>query len=127
MRERPAAVRPLPPEGRPGSPIATAATRVSRSSVVLLGACLLALFAGLGASLGLALALIPERLDLVHIAAFNVCQMRAHAWHWQNPQRLPALLRYDFTKSPDSFVMLEVWVHNGPTLSLSQRLTWPCG
>lgn len=91
-----------------------------------LGLGLVALAAGLGAALGLALARAPERLDLVHLAVFDGCQMRSYAWHWQNPQRLPAPLRYDFTKSPDSFVALEIWVHAGPTLSLSHRLARPC-
>jgi hypothetical protein len=87
---------------------------------------LLAVFACLGTSLGLALALAPRRLDLVHVAVFDVCQMRAYGWHWQNLQRLPEPLDYDFTKSPESFVLIEVWVHSGPTLSLSRQLPLAC-
>lgn len=83
-------------------------------------------FAVIGASLGLSLALGLRRLDLVHAAVFNACAMRSYNLHWQHPQRVPQSLSYDFIKSPDSFLLIEVWVQDGPTLSLSHRLPQSC-
>lgn len=88
-------------------------------ALLVLGACL-------AASLGLTLAWASQRLDLVHAAVFNVCRMRTYAVHWQNKARLPRPLNYDFTKSPESFVLVEVWIADGPTLSFSQRLPSAC-
>ncbi len=88
-------------------------------ALVVLGACL-------AASLGLTLALTAQRLDLVHAAVFNACRMRTEAVHWQNRARLPHPVSYDFTKSPDSFVLVEVWIADGPTLSFSHRLPAAC-
>lgn len=102
------------------------AAGAGRSGLIVFSAALLAVGACLGASLGLTLALTPQRLDLFHAAVFNVCQMRSYAVHWQNTARLPQPLDYDFTKSPESFVLVEVWIADGPTLSFSQRLPSPC-
>jgi hypothetical protein len=52
--------------------------------------------------------------------------MRSYDLHWQYPQRVPQGLSYDFVKSPDSFILLEVWVKDGPTLSFGQRLPQSC-
>ncbi len=67
-----------------------------------------------------------QRMDLLHATFFNVCTMRSYDLHWQNRQRLPQALRYDFTLSPDSFVLLEMWITDGPTLSFSQRVPLSC-
>jgi hypothetical protein len=89
-------------------------------SLALLGVVLAVAPLAAGAALGL------RRLDLVHAAVFNACAMRSYDLHWQHPQRLPQNLTYDFVKSPDSFVLIEVWVQNGPTLSFSHRLPHSC-
>lgn len=87
------------------------------------------------ALLGIVLAIAPlaasavfglRRLDLVHAAVFNACAMRSYDLHWQHPQRVPQSLSYDFVKSPDSFVLIEVWVQDGPALSFSRRLPLRC-
>lgn len=80
----------------------------------------------LGASLGVSLALAPKRFDLAHAAVFNACTMHSYDLHWQHPQRVPLGLSYDFVKIRDSFVPVEVWFHDGPTLSFSQRLPQGC-
>ncbi len=90
----------------------------------MLAAC--GLFALFGASLGVSLALAPQRFDLFHASFFSACAMRSYDLHWQHPQRMPQKLSYDFVKSPDSFILLEVWVKDGPTLSFGQRLPQSC-
>lgn len=89
-------------------------------TLALLGAALAVAPLAAGAALGL------RRLDLVHAAVFNACAMRSYNLHWQHPQRVPQSLSYDFIKSPDSFLLIEVWVQDGPTLSLSHRLPQSC-
>jgi hypothetical protein len=90
--------------------------------VFVLAACL----SGLGACLGLGLALAPQRVDLFHAALFDVCTLNTYAWHWQSGERLPTTLRFDFITSPDSVMVLEIWLRDGPTLSFSQRLPHAC-
>jgi len=89
-------------------------------SLALLGLVLLA------APFVLSLAVSLRRIDLVHASVFNACAMRSYDLHWQHPQRMPQKLNYDFVKSPDSFILLEVWVKDGPTLSFGQRLPQSC-
>jgi hypothetical protein len=84
------------------------------------------LFALIGASLGVSLTLASQRFDLFHASLFNACAMRSYDLHWQYPQRVPQGLSYDFVKSPDSFVLVEVWLNDGPTFSFSQRLPQNC-
>jgi hypothetical protein len=67
-----------------------------------------------------------RRVDLFHAVVFNACALRSYDLHWQHPQRVPPGLSYDFVKIPDSFVLVEVWFHDGPTLSFSQRLPQNC-
>jgi hypothetical protein len=90
--------------------------------VFVLAVCL----SGLGACLGLGLALAPQRVDLFHAALFDVCTLNTYAWHWQSGERLPTTLRFDFITSPDSVMVLEIWLRDGPTLSFSQRLPHAC-
>jgi hypothetical protein len=99
-------------------------TSRSRPGVWLAGAAL-ALIVAAPICLGLT-AVGARRLDLVHIAFVNGCQMRSYALHWQDPARLPEPLRFDFTLSPDSLVLFELWIQDGPTLSLSQPLPLIC-
>jgi hypothetical protein len=89
--------------------------------VPLLAVCLAALSACLGLS-----AVAVQRVELFHAALFNACTLNSYALHWQNAQRLPQALRYDFTLSPDTLLILELWIADGPTLSFSQSLTLPC-
>jgi hypothetical protein len=73
-----------------------------------------------------ALAFLPRHLELVHLAYVNACAMRSYQYHWQDATRLRQTFRYDFTLSPDSFVLAEVWVIDGPVLSLSQPVPIDC-
>jgi hypothetical protein len=98
---------------------------VGRPSSCILIALALALCASSGACLGLS-ALAVQRVDLFHATLFYGCRMRSYDLHWQNPQRLPQAVHYDFTKSPDSFVLVIVWMQDGPTLNFSQRLPQRC-
>ncbi|MBI3241023.1 MAG: hypothetical protein HYZ49_01855 [Chloroflexi bacterium] len=66
-------------------------------------------------------------VDLFHLVYFDSCAMRAHQWQWQNASRHPQVLRYDFSLSPISFVLVEIWVRDGQTLMFSQRLPFTCG
>jgi hypothetical protein len=63
---------------------------------------------------------------LLHAALFDVCSLRSRAIHWQNAERLPQPLRFDFTTSPNSVIVFELWIKDGPTLSFSQRLPHAC-
>jgi hypothetical protein len=88
--------------------------------------------AGLGAALALgfaclaAAALAAPRVNLVHVAYYNSCAIRTYAYHWQNPERQPETLRYDFVNSPDSLIVLALWVDEGPSWNLSQALPLDC-
>jgi hypothetical protein len=72
------------------------------------------------------IAFIPRRVELFHIAFVNACVIRTYQYHWQDASRLQQTFRYDFTMSPDSFVMAEVWVVDGPVLSFSQNVPLRC-
>jgi ribose/xylose/arabinose/galactoside ABC-type transport system permease subunit len=98
---------------------------VGRPSSILLILAALAFFVFAGACLGLT-AVAAQRVELFHATLFSVCRMRSYDLHWQNAQRLPIPFSYDFVKSPDSFVLVEIWVADGPTLSFSQRLPLKC-
>ena len=89
--------------------------------IPILSLCL----AALGACLGLG-AVAVQRVELFHAALFNACAMRSYALHWQNRQRLPQTFRYDFTLSPDTLLVLELWITDGPTLSFSRPILLPC-
>ncbi|MEK7326554.1 MAG: hypothetical protein AAB217_14995 [Chloroflexota bacterium] len=67
------------------------------------------------------------RVDLFHLAYFDSCAMRAHQWHWQDARRHPQVFRYDFSLSPVSFVLVEIWVREGKVLKFSQSLPTNCG
>lgn len=71
-------------------------------------------------------ALAVPRINLVHVAFYNSCAIRTYAYHWQNSERQPETLRYDFVNSPDSLVMLALWVEAGPSWNLSQALPFNC-
>jgi hypothetical protein len=62
----------------------------------------------------------------MHATFFNVCTMRSYDLHWQNRQRLPQALTFDFTKSPESFMLVELWITDGPTLSFSRPVPLGC-
>jgi len=67
-----------------------------------------------------------HRVELFHFAYFNACSIHAYQYHWQNAARLRENFRYDFTLSPISFVLVEVWVIDGPILKFSQRVPIEC-
>lgn len=67
-----------------------------------------------------------RQVDLVHGVLFNSCTMRSYEYHWQNVARLPTSLRYDFSLSPDSLALLEVWVTDGPILRYRATLPVNC-
>ena len=68
-----------------------------------------------------------RRVELFHFAYFNACSMRSYQYHWQDAARLRETFRYDFTLSPVSFVLVEVWVIDGPILKFSQLVPIVCG
>lgn len=88
--------------------------------------------AGLGAALALSFAclagaaLASPRINLVHVAYYNSCAIRTYAYHWQNAERQPETLRYDFVNSPDSLIVVALWVDDGPSWNLSQALPIGC-
>jgi hypothetical protein len=88
------------------------------SLISLVAAGIVAMAAGI--------AFIPRRIELLHIAFVNACVIRTYQYHWQDATRLRQNFRYDFTMSPDSFVMAEVWVVDGPILSFSQNMPIEC-
>lgn len=87
----------------------------------LLSAIALAVFA-----LATALTFLPRRIELIHLAYVNACTMHSYQYHWQDATRLRQTFRYDFTMSPDSFVLAEVWIIDGPVLTLSQPVPIDC-
>jgi hypothetical protein len=87
---------------------------------------LLALLAVLLLACLAASALFAPRLDLIHFTLYNACAIRAYQFHWQNRQRQPEPLRYDFTNSPVSVVFVAVWVADGPALNFSRTLPLAC-
>ncbi len=68
-----------------------------------------------------------SRVELLHLAFFNHCSMHAFQYHWQDARRLRETFYYDFTLSPESFVMAEVWVIDGPVLKFSRAVPLECG
>jgi len=87
----------------------------------------LALTVGLATFACLAVAaLAAPRVNLVHLAYYNSCTIRTYAYHWQNPERQPETLRYDFVNSPDSLVVVAVWLADGPAWNLSQSIPSVC-
>lgn len=67
-----------------------------------------------------------QRIDLVHAVYFNSCSFHAYQFHWQEARRLRETFRYDFTMSPDTFVLLEIWVTDGPTFRVGRNLPVNC-
>lgn len=67
-----------------------------------------------------------QQIDLLHLAFVNSCAFRAYEFHLQDQQRYPERVSYDFTNSPDSLVVIVVWIENGPTLNLSQPIPVTC-
>jgi len=67
-----------------------------------------------------------RRVDLFHAAIFNSCDMQAYQLHWQDEARHPTTYNYDFSLSPISFVMLEIWFEDGQTLKFSRGLPLNC-
>ncbi len=91
-----------------------------------LGLAAAAVLIGLSTPLCLGLTLfVRDRVELFHLALFNACTLRTYAVHWQD-RALPTNLRFDFIKSPDSLVALELWVKDGPTISLHRPLVLGC-
>jgi hypothetical protein len=68
-----------------------------------------------------------RRVDLFHAAVFDSCAMQAYQLHWQNGERHPRTYNYDFSLSPVSFVMVEIWFEDGQTLKFSRGLALNCG
>ena len=66
-----------------------------------------------------------QRVDVFHAAYFDSCAVHAYQVHWQD-SRAPAALLYGYGASQVSFVSLEVWIANGPTVSLSKTLPTVC-
>jgi len=89
-------------------------------------ALLLALAVGLLLCCCFAAAFFAPRLDLVHFSLYNACAFHAYQFHWQNRQRQPEPLRYDFTGSPVSLVFVALWFTDGPAWNLSRTLPLPC-
>ena len=71
--------------------------------------------------------LSPRQIELFHIAYVNACAIRTYQYHWQDATRLRTAFHYDFTLSPISVVLVEVWVIDGPVLKFSQRVPVECG
>ena len=71
-------------------------------------------------------ALGAQRLDLFHAAFVNACTGRAYQVHWQDARRYPQDFRYDFFLSPDSLVVLEIWLEGAPTISFSRTFPLDC-
>jgi len=67
-----------------------------------------------------------QRLELVHITLFDSCAIRAYQLHWQDRKHYPKTVRYDFTNSPVSFGLVEIWIENGPTLRASRIIPLQC-
>ena len=90
------------------------------------GLVVLALLIGLSTPACLSLTLfVRDRVELFHLALFNACTLRTYAVHWQD-RALPTNLRFDFIKSPDSLIVFELWVRDGPTISLHRPLALGC-
>ena len=71
-------------------------------------------------------ALGAQRLDLFHVAFVNACTGRTYQVHWQDVRRYPQDFRYDFFLSPDSLVVLEIWLEGAPTISFSRVFPLNC-
>jgi len=97
--------------------------RVERSRWLWLA--LLAVILAVPLCVGLT-ALAAQRLDLVHATIFNSCAIRAYQVHWQDHRRYPDEVHYDFTGSPVSFALVEIWIEDGPTISYSRVIPLGC-
>ena len=71
-------------------------------------------------------ALGAQRVDLFHAAFVNACTGRTYQVHWQDARRYPQDFRYDFFLSPDSLVVLEIWLEGAPTISFSRTFPLDC-
>jgi len=71
-------------------------------------------------------ALGAQRVDLFHAAFVNACSGRTYQVHWQDARRYPQDFRYDFFLSPESLVVLEIWLEGAPTISFSRALPLRC-
>jgi hypothetical protein len=71
-------------------------------------------------------ALGARQIDLVHATFFNSCSLRHYTLHWQDRERYPDDFRYDYTGSPESLALVEIWIDHGPTLSFSRIIPLPC-
>ncbi len=67
-----------------------------------------------------------QGVDLFHVTVFNSCAFRAYQVHWQDHRRYPDEVRYDFTGSPVSFALVEIWIKDGPTISYSRVIPLGC-
>lgn len=99
--------------------------RPTRSNLLLLSLALVGFVLAVS-PLCLGLVFGARRVDFFHLTVFDACAMQARELHWQNPQRLTQTLRYDFALVPDSFLFIEFWIADGPTLSFSQPLPKTC-
>jgi hypothetical protein len=70
--------------------------------------------------------LAGPRLDLLHLSLYNACDLRSHEFHWQDGRRYPQPIRYNFVNSPDSVLLVALWLEDGPTLGYSRSLPLNC-
>ena len=80
----------------------------------MLAACLGAAWAGY------------SRVELFHAAFVNGCTARDYQVHWQNQQRFPEPLRYDFFGTTTTFALVVIWLEDGPALEFSREFWLPC-
>ena len=96
-----------------------------RPARALLFAVALALGLAVVAFLGLGW-LSAQRLDLLHVAFINGCNLRAYQVHWQDWREYPQAFPFDFNLSPESLVLLVVWLESGETITVSRPLPLNC-
>ena len=97
-------------------------TRPTRAWILVASAAL-----GLAAATCLGLGwLSAERLDLLHAAVINGCNLRSYQVHWQDRREYPQAFQFDFNLSPESLVLVVVWLESGETITLSRPLPLNC-
>ena len=67
-----------------------------------------------------------QRVELFHAAFVNGCSGRPYQAHWQNRQRYPQPFHFDFLGTPTTFVLVMIWLENGPTLQFSREFPTRC-
>ncbi len=66
------------------------------------------------------------RVDLLHAALINGCNLRAYQVHWQDRREYPQAFQFDFNLSPESLALVVVWLESGETITLSRPLPLNC-